>query len=98
MKTIKKLLLALILAFSTSFAWAQNNINGITSAYFTVKNALAAGKTNDASNGAKTLLAALSAPEKGLKPDQQKLFNNYAEKLKFDSRHILESTDVIHQR
>ncbi|WP_295676214.1 DUF3347 domain-containing protein [uncultured Mucilaginibacter sp.] len=98
MKTIKTLTFTLVLALSFSFARAQNNINGITSAYFTVKNALAAGKPNDASNGAKTLLAALSAPETGLKPDQAKLFNSYAEKLKFDGRHILESTDVAHQR
>ena len=98
MKTIKILSVTLVLTFSISFAQAQNNINGITSAYFTVKNALASGKPNDASNGAKTLLAALSAPETGLKPDQLKLFNSYAEKLKFDSRHILESTDVNHQR
>jgi hypothetical protein len=98
MKIIKTLFFTLVLAFSFSFAWAQNNINGITSAYFTVKNALAAGKPNDASNGAKTLLAALSAPETGLKPEQMKLYNSYVEKLKFDSRHILESTDVNHQR
>ena len=43
-------------------------------------------------------MAALAAPETGLKPDQQKLFNSYADKLKFDSRHISESTDVNHQR
>jgi len=98
MKIIKTLSIMLVLALSISFVQAQNNINGITNAYFTVKNALAAGKANDASNGAKTLLAALSVPETGLKPDQAKLFNSYAEKLKFDSRHIMESTDVNHQR
>jgi hypothetical protein len=98
MKTIKILSLTFILAFCVSFAHAQNNINGITKAYFTVKNALAAGNANDASNGAKALLAALSAPETGLKSDQLKLYNSYADKLKFDSRHIAESADVNHQR
>ena len=98
MKTFKTIGIALFLAMSISFAQAQNNINGITNAYYSVKNALAAGNANDAAAGAKTMMAALSAPETGLKPDQQKIFNSYADKLKFDSRHISESTDVNHQR
>jgi len=98
MRTLKTFSLILVLALSVSLAKAQNNINGITTAYFSVKNALAAGNANGAQDGAKNLLAALSAPETGLKPDQQKVFNTYAEKLRYDSRHILESTDVAHQR
>jgi hypothetical protein len=98
MKTIKTLSIALVLAISVSFANAQNNIDNITKAYFTVKNAIAANNSAGANEGAKTLLGALSAPETGLKPDQLKLYNSYAEKLKFDGRHILESTDVNHQR
>jgi hypothetical protein len=98
MKTLYKIALTLIITLSISFAQAQNNISKITASYFTLKNALAAGNANDAQNGAKNLYAALSAPESGLKPDQLKLFNSYADKLKFDSRHISESNDINHQR
>jgi hypothetical protein len=74
-------------------------IDKITTAYLGVKNALAAGNGADAGTNAKELFAALSAqPEKGLKPDQQKLLNSYLDKLKYDSRHISETTAVDHQR
>jgi hypothetical protein len=98
MKTIKTLSIILVLALSFSFAKAQNNIDKITNAYFGVKNALAAGNGTEAENKAKGLLTALSLPETGLKPDQQKIFNSYADKLKFDSRHISETTVIDHQR
>ncbi|MGH7238306.1 MAG: DUF3347 domain-containing protein, partial [Candidatus Saccharimonadales bacterium] len=98
MKKIAALSVMLIIAFSVSFANAQNNINNITNAYLGVKNALAAGKATDAQAEAKGLFAALSGPENGLSPGQQKIFNSYADKLKFDSRHISASTDIEHQR
>jgi len=98
MKTLKTLAITLLLAFFVLFVNAQNNINNITSAYYGVKNALAAGNAAGAQSGATKLLAALSAPENGLKPDQQKIFNTCADKLKFDSRHILESPSIDHQR
>jgi hypothetical protein len=98
MKTLKTVSIMLVLAFSISFAKAQNNVNNIISAYYSVKNALAAGSATDAQKGAGKLLAALSAPENGLKADQQKIFNANVEKLKFDSRHILESPAIDHQR
>lgn len=64
-----------------------------------VKNALAIGNGTVAENKAKELFDALSAdPAKGLTADQQKLFNSYADKLKYDSRHISETTTVDHQR
>lgn len=102
MKTSKSLSLILILALSVVLASAQksaSNIDKITNAYLGVKNALAAGKGTDAENKAKELFATLSAqPDKGLKPDQQKLFGSYLDKLKYDSRHIGETNDVEHQR
>ena len=98
MKTLKITFTILVLAFSVSFANAQNNINTITTAYFGLKNALATGNGIAAQGKAKDLLAALSAPETGLKPDQKKLFDSYAEKLKFDSRHISEVAVIDHQR
>ena len=89
----------LALSFSALIVTAQssNNIDKITQDYYGVKNALAAGKGADAQNSAKTLLADLSAPGK-LNADQQKVFDGYTGKLKFDSRHISETTDVAHQR
>jgi hypothetical protein len=101
MKTIKTLSLMLFLAFSVSSIKAQtasNSIDKITGAYYGVKNALAAGNGAIAESKAKELLADLSSLVKGLKPDQQKTFDSYIDKLKFDSRHMSETTDVDHQR
>jgi len=83
--------------FSVLMVKAQNNINGITTAYFGLKNALATGSGTAAESSAKTLMTALSAPET-LTADQQKIFNTYIEKLKFDTRHISEVSDIEHQR
>jgi len=94
----------LMLLFSFFLAAAQksalgNSIDKITTAYLGVKNALAAGNGTVAGAKAKELFDALSVqPDKGLKPDQQELFDSYSDKLKFDSRHISETTAVDHQR
>jgi hypothetical protein len=97
MKIIKTIVLSFLLVLAISFAKAQNNINGITTAYFGLKNALANGSGVAAENSAKALLAALTAPEK-LATDQQKIFDSYIDKLKFDTRHISEVSDIEHQR
>jgi hypothetical protein len=104
MKFLKTISLVITLIFSVFLATAQkaasnSTINKITTAYLGVKNALAAGNGTTAGAKAKELFATLSAqPDKGLKPDQQKLFDGYLDKLKFDSRHISETTAVDHQR
>jgi uncharacterized protein DUF3347 len=103
MKTLKIFSIALILTSSVLLASAQKSANTsidkITAAYLGVKNALAAGDGTVAKNKGKELFAALSAdPDKGLKPDQQKVFATYLDKLKFDSRHISETNAVDHQR
>jgi hypothetical protein len=98
MKAIKTLSLTLVFALSISFAHAQNNINNITTAYLALKNALAAGNSSAAQGKAKDLLVALSAPETSLNPGQKKVFDTYAEKLKYDSRHIFEVGVIDHQR
>ena len=104
MKTLKTLSIILTLTLSVLLVSAKNTapanaIDKITSAYLGVKNALSAGNGALAETKAKELLDALSAdPAKGLKPDQQKLLNSYLDKLKFDSRHISETTAVDHQR
>jgi len=97
MKTLKTIAIIAMLACSVSLARAQNNINGITTAYFGLKNALAGGNGTAAENSAKILTEALGAPEK-LTTDQQKIFNAYIEKLKYDTRHISEVNDIDHQR
>ena len=93
----------MMLTLSVSLASAQKsantNIDKITTAYLGVKNALAAGNGTAAESKSKELFDALSAqPDKGLNPDQQKLLAGYIDKLKFDSRHISETTTVDHQR
>ena len=97
MKTLKTIALFAVLVCPVSLAKAQNNINGITTAYFGLKNALATGSGAAAENSAKALMGALSAPEK-LNADQQKIFDTYIDKLKFDTRHISEVSDIEHQR
>jgi hypothetical protein len=103
MKTLKSLSLMLMFILSVLMVSAQKaantNIDKITAAYLGVKNALAAGNGTAAGAKGKELFEALSAqPEKGLKPDQAKLLDSYLDKLKFDSRHISETTAVDHQR
>lgn len=104
MKTLKTLVLALILVLPASLLSAYkaapgNIIDKITAPYLGLKDALATGKSTDAQSNAKQLLAVLSdSPDKGLSADQKKLMDSYLDKLKFDSRHISESTDIDHQR
>jgi hypothetical protein len=96
---MKALWLMLILAAGVTAAKAQNNVDQITKDYYGVKNALTAGKGSDAQANAKILFAALNNhPEAGLNADQQKTLDTYLDKLKFDSRHISESSDIEHQR
>jgi hypothetical protein len=101
MKTLRTFSFILMLTIPALMASAQKSasIDKITTAYLGVKNALATGNGTAAESNAKELFDALSAdPAKGLNPAQQKLFNSYAEKLKYDSRHISETTTVDHQR
>jgi len=96
---MKKTLLSLILVLSILMAKAQNAaIDKITTSYIGVKNALVGSNATLAKSKSVELLAALSAPVKGLQPAQQKLLGTYLDKLKFDSRHISETTVIDHQR
>ena len=93
------MLLTLSVSLASAQKTANTNIDKITTAYLGVKNALAAGNGTTAGAKSKELFNALSTqPDKGLKPDQQKLLAGYLEKLKFDSRHISETNAVDHQR
>jgi hypothetical protein len=101
MKTIKNLSVALLLLCTVILqANAQStSVDKITQAYLGLKNALVASDATVAKAKAAALLTVLSAPtDKSLKPDQQKLLAANLEKLKFDSRHISESSAIDHQR
>lgn len=104
MKTVKTLLLALILIIASTQAKAQeltggNAINNVVTAYLSVKNALVSDNNTVTQSKAKDLLAAITAVPMGkLTPDQHKLWMTYMEKLQFDSRHISESAALDHQR
>ena len=102
MKILKTSLLLFVLAcnmIAVKAAPPANNIDKITNAYLGLKNALAAGNSAVVQSKGKELLNVLSVdPGKGLRPEQQKTLNSYIDKLKFDSRHISESTAIEHQR
>jgi hypothetical protein len=96
---MKKILLSLVLILSIMAVKAQNiAIDKITASYISVKNALVGSNATLAKSRSAELLSALSAPVKGLQPAQQKLLGTYLDKLKFDSRHISETTVIDHQR
>jgi len=105
MKTIKTLLIMLILPFAVTMANAQqptvsyNNIDKITDGYMGVKNALTTGDGTAVQNKAKVLLAELGEwPAKGMNHDQKEVLNTYLEKIKFDTRHMSEVNEIAHQR
>ncbi|OOQ60655.1 DUF3347 domain-containing protein [Mucilaginibacter pedocola] len=98
---MKALFLSLIFAFSVATAGAQqiNNVDKLASHYISLKEALVNGNAELAKSKSAQLLNSLTAfPVKTLQPAQQKTFNAYAIKLKFDSRHISETTVIDHQR
>lgn len=98
---MKTLILSFVLAFSIigTKAADNNNVDKITSSYIGLKDALVGNNAKLAKTRAKDLLDALTAQQvKGLQPQQQKLLATYLEKLKFDSRHISETTVIDHQR
>lgn len=98
---MKILFLTLFLAFGTLTTNAQdkNNIDKITASYIGVKDALVGSNATLTKSRASELLAALTGQKvKGLQPKQIKLLNTYLVKLKYDSRHISETTVLDHQR
>ena len=96
---MKALFFSLVLTCTVFIAAAQNAaIDKVTASYISVKNALVASNATLAKSRSAELVAALSAPVKVLQPAQQKLLATYLDKLKFDSRHISETTVIDHQR
>jgi hypothetical protein len=98
---MKTLFLSLVLAFSIITVNAQqvNNVDKLTSHYISLKEALVNGNAELAKSKSGQLLEGLTSfPVKTLPAKQQKAFAAYATKLKFDSRHISETTVIDHQR
>lgn len=96
---MKSLFLSLLLTIGIFQAKAQQAaIDKITNSYFDVKNAMVASNAPLVKSRSSEFLTALSAPVKGLKPAEQKLMATYLQKLKYDSRHISETTLLDHQR
>lgn len=103
MKTFKTILLTLICVSFFSSSRAQENktnpISGVVNAYFDLKNALVAGDGNKAAAGAKAFMAELGKADiRNMDAAQTTVWKNYINKLKYDSRHISETTEAEHQR
>jgi len=95
---MKKIILSLVLMLLVYMVKAQNaSVDKVTSAYIGVKNALVGSNATLAKSRSKELADALSSL-KDLTPTQQKTANAYLDKLKFDSRHISETTKIDYQR
>ena len=101
---LKRTWLVAALIYSVSIASAQkyvsiSSINEIVAHYLAIKNSLVADDAAGAARNAKEMFNSLSSePGKTLRPEQQKILNNYLEKLKYDSRHISEVSMIDHQR
>jgi len=75
------------------------SINAVLKSYLDIKNALAADNSKAANEAAKNFTTSLKAVSPGQMDDKQKaVWQQYAEKLRFDGDHISESTDIAHQR
>lgn len=97
---MKVLFLSLIFAFSVFTVKATDpNADKITASYISLKDALVGSNASLAKTRAKDLLTDLTTlPVSTFQPKQKKLFAAYLEKLKYDSRHISETTVIDHQR
>jgi Protein of unknown function (DUF3347) len=103
MKNIKYLLaIILFMAMGQSQAKpvdVKSSINAVLKSYLDIKNALSADNGKAANDAAKSFTAALKAVPAGQMDDKQKaVWQQYAEKLRFDGEHISESAAIAHQR
>jgi hypothetical protein len=99
-KTVKKIIILILLTLPVTLSMAQyNSADQLTAKYLAVKDALVAGSSPVAAAKAKELLDYLSAPQLNVQDNGGgKTWNKYLAQLEFDSRHISESTDIEHQR
>ncbi len=103
MKNIKYLM-AIVLFLSIGQIHAKpmdvkSSINTVLKSYLDIKNALAADNSKAANEAAKNFTIALKAVPAGqMDGNQKKIWEQYAEKLRYDGEHINESTAIAHQR
>ncbi|HZX57148.1 MAG TPA: DUF3347 domain-containing protein [Mucilaginibacter sp.] len=77
----------------------KSSINAVLKSYLDIKNALAADNSKAANDAAKNFTIALKAVPAGQMDDnQKKVWQQYAEKLRYDGEHIGESDAIAHQR
>ena len=77
----------------------KSSINTVLKSYLDIKNALAADNSKAANEAAKNFTIALKAVPAGqMDGNQKKIWEQYAEKLRYDGEHINESTAIAHQR
>jgi len=77
----------------------KSSINAVLKSYLDIKNALAADNSKAANDAAKSFTTALKEVPSGQMDDKQKtVWQQYAEKLRFDGEHISESDAIAHQR
>ncbi|MCQ6957210.1 DUF3347 domain-containing protein [Mucilaginibacter aquariorum] len=102
MKTLKPVLFSIllfVLNYATAYSATKNDTSSILNAYYEVKNALVIGTATTVNAKAKDLITALtSISATQLTAKEKAVWSKYADKLKFDARHISESADISHQR
>jgi len=103
MKTLKYFLaVVLFVAMGQSQAKpadVKSSINAVLKSYLDIKNALAVDNAKAANDAAKNFTTALKAVPAGQMDDnQKKIWQQYAEKLRYDGEHISESDAIAHQR
>jgi len=103
MKNIKYFL-ALVLSVAMGQSDAKpvdvkSSINTVLKSYLDIKNALATDNSKAANDAAKNFTTALKAvPASQMDNKQKQVWQQYAEKLRYDGEHISESDAITHQR
>lgn len=100
MKNIKTIIVLLLLASTTAVKAADSPaITHLIKAYLGIKDALVSDNGKAANAQAKQFTAAVAEVNSStLDADQKAAWAKYAEKLRFNGDHIVESTDIEHQR
>jgi len=101
---IAKYFLAILFLMATAQIKAKPadlkaSVNAVVKSYLNIKNALAADNSKAANDAAKQFTAALKEIQQDQMDAKQKdTWTKYAEKLRFDGEHIIESAEIAHQR
>lgn len=103
MKTIKYtvalILFITVLQVQAKPVDVRSAINTVLKNYLDIKNFLAADNSKATNEAATKFTEALKAvPVEQMDAKQKEVWDKYAEKLRFDGRHISESPEIAHQR